>query len=184
MNYILIRVNQKNKNATNEEISLRTFATTQNIDINSVFYDNSIQKEELKERVVFINFLQKLKKDDILIISSIETLGWRVGELVQIFAKIFDKKAKIICAQDNEILHGQMEAGMLLSKLSKTRAQNIKKGISKLGRPEGSRSKSKYDAYLPRIMEFLKTSRNISALSRELGISRTSLKDYIASRGL
>ncbi|MGE4399827.1 MAG: recombinase family protein [Campylobacterales bacterium] len=184
MTYVVIRVNQKNKNSVNEELEIRTFALNENIRIDGVFYDESMQKDELKERVGFIHFLQKLKKDDTLLISSIETLGWRVGELVQIIAKVFDKKAQIICTQDNERLYGQMKAATLISKLSETRAQNIKKGISKLGRPEGSRSKSKYDTYLPQIIERLKTDRNISALARELNISRTSLKDYIASRGL
>jgi putative DNA-invertase from lambdoid prophage Rac len=184
VNYIVIRVNQKNKNAVNEELTLRSFATSENIDVNAVFYDESTQKDELGERKAFLGFLQNLKNGDKLLVSSIDTLGWRVGELVQIIAKIFDKNSSIICAHDNEILHADMPASTLLFKLSSARTQNIKMGISRLGRPEGSRSKSKYDAYLPQIIEHLKTDRNISALARELGISRTSLKDYIASRGL
>ncbi len=184
MNYILIGINQKNKNSVNEELRIREYATSCGIGIDAVFYDESMRKDELSERKKFLEFLQNLKNGDAIVVSSIDTLGWRVGELVQIISKIFEKNAQIICIDENERLHAKMEAATLLSKLSKTRTQNIKKGISKLGRPKGSRSKSKYDAYLPQIIEFLKKSRNISALARELGISRTSLKDYIASRGL
>ncbi len=184
MNYLLIRVNQKNKNAVNEELSLRAFAAKEGIEPSTVVFDDSLQKDELNARRAFLSFLEVLKEGDKIVVSSLETLGWRVGELVQILAKIFDKKAEIVCVDGAERFYGRMEASKLLSKLSKTRAQNIKKGISKLGRPEGSRSKSKYDAYLPQIVERLKKDRNISALARELGISRTSLKDYIASRGL
>ncbi len=183
MNYIVVRINQK-QNAVIEEIGIRSFLSAKNIAADAVFYDDSLQKDELGARKNFLSFLQNLKENDTIVVATIETLGWRVGELVQIIAKIFDKKCEIICAHDDERLHPQMPAEMLISKLGRTRAQNIKMGRSKLGRPEGSRSKSKYDAHLPSIMEFLKTSRNISALARELGISRTSLKDYIASRGL
>lgn len=181
MNYAFVTLS---RNVITQELKLRGFAASNNIEIDAVFYDKSIEKEELGDREEFLHFLKNLKSGDKIIVEAMDALGWRVGELVQILARIFDKNVEIICTQNNERLHRQMEAGILLSKLSKARKQNIKKGRSKLGRPEGSRSKSKYDAYLPRIMEFLKTSRNISALSRELGISRTSLKDYIASRGL
>jgi len=184
MDYIVILINQADKNIVNEEIELRNFAASKKISIYTVFYDESPQKAELKEREKFLEFLKNLRDEDRLIISSIETLGWRVGELVQIIAKIFSKGSEILCVDNNERLYSNMPAGILLSKLSLTRAKNIKKGISKLGRPEGSRSKSKYDAYLPQIVQFLKTSRNISALARQLDISRTSLKDYISSRRL
>lgn len=181
MNYAFITLSQ---NAITQELELRGFASSNNIEIDAVFYDKSFKKEELRDRKEFLHFLHNLKSGDKIIVDSMDTLGWRVGELVQILAKVFDKNIEIICTQDNERLHGGMEAYILLSKLSKTRKQNIKMGRSTLGRPEGSRSKSKYDAYLPQIIEFLKTSRNISALARELNISRTSLKDYVVSRNL
>ncbi len=184
MNYIVIRINQKDKNSITEELLLRQYAAGKELGVDAIFYDNSLQKDELSGRKKFLEFLKNLKENDKIIVSSIDTLGWRVGELVQIFAKIFEKKVEVLCTADNERLHSSMQASILISKLSKARAKNIKLGRSKLGRPEGSRSKSKYDAHLPQIMEFLKINRNISALARELNISRTSLKDYIASRGL
>jgi DNA invertase Pin-like site-specific DNA recombinase len=184
MNYIFVRVNQKNKNSINEKLSLISYASSKNIKIDSVFYDDALEKEELNERKHFLGFLKNLQENDKIIISSMDALGWRVGELVQIIAKIFDKKAEVVCATDEERLHPCMQASILISKLAQARAKNIKIGRSKLGRPEGSRSKSKYDSHLPKIIDFLKTSRNISALARELNVSRTSLKDYVASRGL
>jgi hypothetical protein len=55
---------------------------------------------------------------------------------------------------------------------------------SRVGRPKGRRSASKFDVYLPRIMEGLKADKSVSAIARELGVSRSSLKDYIESRHL
>ena len=184
MNYILIRVNQKSKSALTQEIEARNYASLHNIPIGSLFFDKSPEKDELRERREFLAFLASLKNNDRLIVSSLESIGWRVGELVQIIATIFSKQCEVICVDTGENINREMVAHTLISKLSATRKQNIAVGRSKLGRPQGSRSKSKYDEYLPQIIEFLKNSRNISALARELSISRTSLKDYIASRGL
>lgn len=184
LNYAIIGVNKQYKNAVTQELEIINWASSKNITIDKTFFDKSRDKEELGERKEFLTFLGSLSKGDRVLVSSLETLGWRVGELVQIIAKVFDKKCEIICIDTNEVISPKMEAEIIISKLSKVRKQNIKIGISKLGRPKGSRSKSKYDAYLPQIIKHLKTNRNISALARELGISRTSLKDYIASRGL
>ena len=47
-----------------------------------------------------------------------------------------------------------------------------------------SRSSSKFDKYQTRIISALKEEMNVSAIARELGVSRSSLKDYIESRGI
>jgi len=38
--------------------------------------------------------------------------------------------------------------------------------------------------YQPQIIDFLKEGMNVSTIARELGVSRSSLKDYIESRGI
>jgi len=53
-----------------------------------------------------------------------------------------------------------------------------------VGRPKGSKSRSKFDTMQPKILQMLKDGQNVSAIARELGVSRSSLKDYIESRSL
>lgn len=45
-------------------------------------------------------------------------------------------------------------------------------------------SKSKFDIYRPRVIELLEAKTSVSEIAKILGVSRTSLKDYINSRGL
>jgi predicted DNA-binding protein YlxM (UPF0122 family) len=45
-------------------------------------------------------------------------------------------------------------------------------------------SKSKFDAYRPQIIELLENRTSISEIAKILQVSRTSLKDYVNSRGL
>lgn len=184
MNHAIIAINRID-NPIDSEVKLTSFALSKNIVINKIFYDESFEKDELTNRKSLIQFLNTFRNGDNLLIDSLSTLGWRVGELVQILSIIFEKDCEIICTGKDERLYPAMPAGEILAKLSITRKQNITSGKSKtIGRPEGSRSKSKYDIYLPQIIEHLKVDKNISALARNLGISRTSLKDYIISRGL
>ncbi len=53
-----------------------------------------------------------------------------------------------------------------------------------MGRPKGRRSASKFDIFLSQILSMLKDGKSVSAIARELKVSRSSLKDYIDSRGL
>jgi DNA-binding CsgD family transcriptional regulator len=55
---------------------------------------------------------------------------------------------------------------------------------NQIGRPKGSRSSSKFDIYQAQIISLLREGMNVSAIARELGVSRSSLKDYIESRGI
>jgi hypothetical protein len=59
----------------------------------------------------------------------------------------------------------------------------LNKTISQ-GRPKGRMSKSKFDINRKEIVEYLIQKESVSAISKTLGVSRTSLKDYINSRGL
>jgi len=60
----------------------------------------------------------------------------------------------------------------------------LKKSQSSQGRPKGRMSKSKFDIYRAEIIEQLSLGSSVSKISRSLSVSRTSLKDYINSRGL
>jgi response regulator of citrate/malate metabolism len=53
-----------------------------------------------------------------------------------------------------------------------------------IGRPKGSKSSSKFDVYINEIISFIKEKKSVSEMARTLGVSRSSLKDYIESREL
>jgi hypothetical protein len=56
-----------------------------------------------------------------------------------------------------------------------------KRGI---GRPNGSNSNSKFDKYIGEIISYIKEKKSVSEMARLLGVSRSSLKDFIDSREL
>ena len=60
--------------------------------------------------------------------------------------------------------------------------QNESKKV--IGRPKGSRSSSKFDKYINELLTYIKEGKSVSEMARILGVSRSSLKDYIESREL
>jgi len=68
----------------------------------------------------------------------------------------------------------------LLNKLR----QEEKEKTNQIGRPKGSKSSSKFDVYRGEIISLLSDGESVSAIARELKVSRSSLKDYIESRGI
>jgi DNA-binding CsgD family transcriptional regulator len=65
-----------------------------------------------------------------------------------------------------------------------TLREEKKEKNNQIGRPKGSKSSSKFDIYQREIISFLRDGMNVSAIARELSVSRSSLKDYIESRGI
>lgn len=59
-----------------------------------------------------------------------------------------------------------------------------KERTKQLGRPKGSKSSSKFDVHQREIITLLSEGMSVSAIARELKVSRSSLKDYIESRRL
>lgn len=59
-----------------------------------------------------------------------------------------------------------------------------KEKSNQIGRPKGSKSSSKFDVHQRNILSLLSKGMSVSAIARELDVSRSSLKDYIESRGI
>ncbi len=62
--------------------------------------------------------------------------------------------------------------------------EDKKEKTQHIGRPKGSKSSSKFDVYHSEIVTLLSGGYSVSAIARELEVSRSSLKDYIESRGI
>jgi DNA invertase Pin-like site-specific DNA recombinase len=139
----------------------------------------------LKERKTFQDFLHALAEGDVVVIDRIEVLGETMEEAIVVINCMLSRGVTLHLASHG--LQVEKETGLAkilplivrLGELPRTPERD-----SRVGRPKGRRSASKFDVYLPRIMEGLKADKSVSAIARELGVSRSSLKDYIESRHL
>lgn len=151
--------------------------------IDKDFVDQSSLNKRIHERHEVVTFFRSLR-DDVLIVTDVWTLSSNVEDIIQMFSCLLRNGMTIHFAKPGIVIDRNSDTMVVLGLIDQLRQlvqQEDKKGI---GRPKGSRSLSKFDAMIDQILLSLKEKKNVSAIARELGVSRTSLKDYIESREL
>ncbi|MDD2383370.1 MAG: recombinase family protein [Sulfurospirillaceae bacterium] len=161
------------------------YAHQQSLIINTTEIENSDPSLELEERKEFKGFLRSLEEKDCIIIYDLFTFSDKVEELVKVLECLLARSITVHLANSNTIIDTQTKPLALLEILSKQREIVKNLALEKIqGRPKGRMSKSKFDIYRPQIIELLESGKSVSTIATHLNVSRTSLKDYINSRGL
>jgi DNA invertase Pin-like site-specific DNA recombinase len=145
--------------------------------------DHLSQNKRLSERESAVEFFRSLK-DDTLLVYDVWVLSTNIEDIIQMFSCLLKNNVEIHFIKQGIKINAQSDIMVVMGLIDQLRQwlQNeSKKGI---GRPRGSKSSSKFDSVLEQVVEMLKEGCNVSEISRVLGVSRSSLKDYIESREL
>lgn len=185
MNVVLLKNRSDALNTTLQQKQILKYAHHHNLKITTTEIENSSEDAMLEERKEFKGFLRSLEKEDHVIIYDILTFSSRVDELVKVFECLLTRSITIHLAEANLAITTDTKPLVLLELLAKQRElnQNLEKEKAQ-GRPKGRMSKSKFDIYRPKVIELLENRTSVSEIAKILKVSRTSLKDYINSRGL
>lgn len=147
------------------------------------FIDHKSQNKRLSKRSGMIQYFQSLREDTLLV-YDVWVLSSFIDDLVEILSCLLKNGNRVHFVRPSVTITRESEALLvmeLMNQLRQTLEQDVKKGI---GRPKGSRSSSKFDRYHDRVIEYLRENKSVSEMARTLGVSRSSLKDYIESREL
>jgi DNA invertase Pin-like site-specific DNA recombinase len=185
MNIVLLKTKSEDINITVQQDTIIKYTKLNGLSLDLTELENSRTCENLEKRKEFKGFLRSLNEHDTVLIYDLWVYSKYTGELIKIFDCLLTRNITTIICSSNTVIGPNSTAFELASALSKFREKSrlIKKETSQ-GRPKGRMSKSKFDVYRAKIIEFLEEGFSVSKISRELGVSRTSLKDYINSRGL
>ena len=183
MTYAYLRQIPGSKNLTVQQKSVIGYALARGLEIDKEVVEHSIRNRPIEERKQFEEFMHSLEQGDDLIVDEIWTLSDRVDELTKILGCTTSRGIRLHIAGHNLLVTKETPLGSLLPMLNERREpEKTRKGS--VGRPKGSKSRSKFDALQPKILNLLKEGLSVSAIARELGVNRSSLKDYIESRSL
>jgi DNA invertase Pin-like site-specific DNA recombinase len=172
-----------NNNMSEQQRNILSFSLTQNLDIDKEVIEYSSKNHVIEERKKFEAFMHSLEENDILVIDTLSILSDRAEELIKIINCMLSRKIDLYIASSKTLLKKETTVVEIFPLLNDLReAQKAKS--NQIGRPKGSRSSSKFDVYQPQIISLMKEGLNVSAIARELEVSRSSLKDYIESRGI
>jgi DNA invertase Pin-like site-specific DNA recombinase len=185
MNIVLLKNRSDALNTTFQQKQILKYAHHHTLKIDTTEIENSSLNALLEDRKEFKGFLRSLETKDHLLIFDLSTLSSDIEELVKVFECLLTRSITIHIADQNCVIDTDVKPLVLLELLSKQREMNQHHEKEKIqGRPKGRMSKSKFDIYRPKVIELLEHRTSVSEIAKLLGVSRTSLKDYINSRGL
>ena len=159
------------------------FSLAKGLHIDKEVIEYATKNLPIEERNKFESFLQTMQKGDTVIVSHLAMLSDRTEELIKVITCMLSRGIELWIANAKVLLNRQTNSVDIFPLLNDLREAQKEK-TNHIGRPKGSKSNSKFDIYQNRIITLLNSGMNVSAISRELEVSRSSLKDYIESRGI
>jgi len=170
--------------AAHDQLQLiNSYATSKNIIIDDEFIDQTSQNKRLNERSHVTSYFQK-NQGSTLLVYDIWVLSTNIEDLIQMFSCLFKNRFSIHFIKQSVIVSNQSSVMLVLGLIDQLRQTMQNESKKVIGRPKGSRSNSKFDRYMNEIIIYIKEKKSVSEMARLLGISRSSLKDYIESREL
>lgn len=185
MAVILLKNISENVNILEQQNSILAYAAKNRIPIERTEIETSDTSKVLEERTELKGFLRSLNHNMSVIIYDFWVISSDVGELVKVIKCFMERNITLHVYNKKEIIDVDMPPLTILTILAKERENKKEpKESLKRGRPVGRMSQSKFDQYRSQIISLLEEKTSVSKIAQVLGVSRTSLKDYINSRNL
>lgn len=163
--------------------SINAYAQASNIVISDEYVDHTSQNNTLDVREAVVTFFKNHQNRDLLI-SDVWVLSSNIQDLLQMFACLLKNNMRIHIINAGVVVDKESDVMLVLGIIDQLRQVLEGREKKMIGRPKGSRSSSKFDPYLDKIIAYIRDDVSVSAMAREMGMSRSSLKDYIESREL
>ena len=171
------------ENLVTQKSEILTFSHQKKIDVAQEVVEYATKDLPIDERKEFEKFLKSLGEGrHTVIVSSLAILSTRVDELVKVINCMLSHDADLWVCDANLLINKESRMAQVFPLLEAQR--KIPRESTRIGRPKGSKSSSKFDIYHGEIMTMLAQKQSVSAIARNLEVSRSSLKDYIESRRL
>lgn len=168
---------------TAQQSDILSFSVKHALKIDKEVVEYATKNLLLDERKDFEKFLKTMKEGNTVIVSSLFVLSDKVEELIKVINCMLSHNVDLWVVDSNIVMNKKTNMVEIFPLLNELR-QEEKEKTNGIGRPKGSKSSSKFDIYQREIIAYLGEGMSVSAIARELNVSRSSLKDYIESRGI
>ena len=174
----------KHFDTAGEQLQLiNSYACAKNLTIDDEFIDQISQDKRISERTHVTDYFQS-KKESTLLVYDVWVLSTNIEDITQMFSCMMKHKFSVHFVKQSVIVTDQSNAVLVLGLIDQLRQVMQKEEKKSIGRPKGSKSSSKFDVHISKIMLFIREKKSVSEMARLLNVSRSSLKDYIESREL
>ncbi len=166
-----------------QQRDILSFALTRGLDIDKEVMEYASKNLPIEDRGEFETFLQSMSSDDSVVVSNLSIFSDKLEEIIKVINCMLSRGIGVWVANSQILLDEDTKMVEIFPLLNDLREAQKQK-TNQIGRPKGSKSNSKFDIYQAEIINFLNSGMSVSAIARELGVSRSSLKDYIQSRDI
>ncbi len=162
---------------------INAYARSKGLSIEHEMIDQTSQSKRIVERVEVTDFFHQ-HENGVLVVFDSWVLSTYIEDLVQMISCLFKHNYTIHLVKPGVVIDKRSDVMVVLGLIDQLRQTLQSESKKAIGRPKGSRSSSKFDKYLDDIIGQLRVGKSVSEMARAVGVSRSSLKDYIESREL
>ena len=194
-----IRVSTDKQDLSNQKLEILEYSRQHDLKVNDFIEIEISSRKDTKQRRID-ELLNMLNSGDTLIVSELSRLGRSVGQVITIVDMLIKKEVRFIAIKENMSINGKHDIqskvmitlfGLFAEIERDLISERTKQGLNAarakgklLGRPVGSWSDGKLTGKDEAIKEELRYGVAKAAIARKFGVSRTTLLNYIKTRGL
>lgn len=197
MIYGYIRVSTTQQDTEKQKFEIFNLAYSKTLKIDEFIEETVSGSKPYKERLLG-NLIQKLKKDDIILITELSRFGRSLLEIMEIMSQLMQKDVKVYVAKGNMEIGKNIQSKVLafafglaaeierelISSRTKEALVKLKSEGKTLGRPKGSLSKSKLDGKEKEIDYYLSKQISIKSICKLLDVPPTTFYGFCKNRSI
>lgn len=194
-----LRVSTTKQDLGNQELEIRRYCQNRNLNVDHWYKLEMSSRRTSTERRVD-ELLRELVKGDILIVSELSRLGRSLGQVVQTVDSLMKEGIRFIAVKENIDINGKHDiaskvmVGMfslfaeierdLISERTKAGLARARAEGKLLGRPKGTKGKSRLDGREEEIRGLLAKGVSKASIAKIMDVSAPTLHHFLKSRGI
>lgn len=199
MNVGCIRVSTDTQDVANQRLEILEHARRANMRVDEFLEIEASSRKTKAERRIE-ELLGLVKVGDTIVVSELSRLGRSTAEVINLVNHLIERGVGLIAIKQGLniagtmdmttkimvtmfALFGELERDMISRRTKEALAAKRLNG-ARLGRPTGSLGSSKLDPFRAEIVQMLRDRAPKTYIARRLKVGRTTLIEYIRTRGL
>lgn len=192
-----IRVSTDKQDVENQRYEILKFADQKQWSIKEWVVETISSRVALKERQLG-SLLTKCEEGDSLIVTELSRVGRSLLEVLSILHHCMEKGVHVYTTKERYVLDGSINSKLMavcfsiaaeierdmISRRTKAALARKKSEGMVLGRPKGSRSKSRLDGQEQVITEFLSKGVSKASIAKIMGVNPGTVAAFIITRKL
>ena len=197
MIHAYIRVSTALQDRENQRFEILNFADEKKVTVDQWTEETISSRKKIEDRLL-AEVVKSLTKDDVLIITEISRLGRSIYEIMTLLHQLMERGVKVwTCKERFELgdninskilafafsLSAEIERKLISQRTKEALARKKAEGVI-LGRPKGSKGKSKLDGKEELIEGLLSKRVSKASISKMLEVHPGTLDSFIRTREL